>query len=567
MMLIADASGVIEYANAEFCAITGFSEADLIGRRIHELGQLGDDVQLDIWRTVSAGRQWRGEFNAHKKNGEDYWILSSITPIKDEDGTIGHFASVSLDVTDRKRAEESLSEGERRFQTLIEYSHDMISMQSADGVILYASPAVERQLGYCAEDIVGNVGLEFVHPDDQQRLLASLPELLSQPGGTARAECRVRHKDGSWRWIDAVATNLLHDPSIAAIVANHHDITDHKEAEAALSASEERFRALAGTTTAATFIFEGAFVVYANAAAEAVTGYSQDELVSRNFWEVLHPDVQGLAREYMAAAARGESLSPRAEVKIVTRGGEVRWLDMNVGSIDLGGKRLILATAFDVTQRKQAEEGLRTAEENYRLLYEDNPTMYFTVDREGQVLSVNRFGAEQLGYAPEELVGQSVLGVFHKEDQESVLEQLQLCLATPGQVAHWELRKVRKNGSVLWVKETARTSHDAEGKTIVLIVCEDITERRLVDAALQKTREQIERRAERRLKRGDPYAMTFRELTVLQLVAQGKGDKEIGATLGISPLTVNKHVGSILKRMGAGSRTEAGVRAVTEGLV
>jgi DNA-binding NarL/FixJ family response regulator len=91
--------------------------------------------------------------------------------------------------------------------------------------------------------------------------------------------------------------------------------------------------------------------------------------------------------------------------------------------------------------------------------------------------------------------------------------------------------------------------------------------RKRAEEELRGAREALEERVERRLERGAAYGLTFREMTVLHLVAQGKSDKEIAVELGISPLTAHKHLSNILSKMGAASRTEAGVRAVREGLL
>ena len=101
----------------------------------------------------------------------------------------------------------------------------------------------------------------------------------------------------------------------------------------------------------------------------------------------------------------------------------------------------------------------------------------------------------------------------------------------------------------------------------ILGVSRDISERKSAEEALQKTREELDSRVERRMRQGSAYGLTFRELTVLHLVVAGKSDKEIATVLGISTLTASKHLANILRRMGAASRTEAGGRAVREGLL
>lgn len=130
-----------------------------------------------------------------------------------------------------------------------------------------------------------------------------------------------------------------------------------------------------------------------------------------------------------------------------------------------------------INNAKQAG-ALRESEERYRALYENNPSMCFTLDVQGRVLSVNRYGLEQLGYARKDLVGQSVLNIFHEDDHKAVLEQMDYCLKNRGAVSYWEFRKVRKQGDVMWVREAARSMQNVDGNTVILLVCEDITERK-----------------------------------------------------------------------------------------
>ncbi len=345
---------------------------------------------------------------------------------------------------------------------------------------------------------------------------------------------------------------------------------ERKRAEEALRDSEERYRALVEASPDGISLtdLEGR-VLFCNKQALALLGIeSMQEVLGRNAFDLIAPEDRQRALDNAQKTLNMKSIS-HVEYTLVRKDGSRFPAEMGASLVvDAEGKpKGFIGVVRDITKRKRAEEALRESEEKYRALYEDNPSMYFTVDAEGTVLSVNRFGAEQLGYTVDELVGQSVLKVFYEADKEAVQKQLSMCVQNSAEVADWEFRKVRKDGSILWVKEAARAVRGPDGGTIVLIVCEDITQRKEAEEALQKAREELESKVESRMQMESPYGLTFRELATLHLVAEGKSDKEIATLLGISPRTANKHLENILSKMGASSRTEAGVRAVRERLL
>jgi PAS domain S-box-containing protein len=139
-----------------------------------------------------------------------------------------------------------------------------------------------------------------------------------------------------------------------------------------------------------------------------------------------------------------------------------------------------------ITERRHAEEALRDSEEQWKAAFENNPTMYFMVDAAGITLSVNAFGAEQLGYTSEELVGSPVLNVFYEADRDAVLRNLARCFDQLNQSMNWEARKARKDGTVIWVRETARAVLFKNG-AVILVACEDITERKRVEEELRES--------------------------------------------------------------------------------
>ena len=141
------------------------------------------------------------------------------------------------------RRERALSRSWKRYQAMIEHSADaLILSRPTAGGILYASPAMERVLGFNLEDLRGREVMEFIHPEFREMALQLRTELLRVPGKVSVDECKVSHKDGSWRWVELTRKNLLHEPSVRAVVFNFRDITERKQAEAERARLEQRLR-------------------------------------------------------------------------------------------------------------------------------------------------------------------------------------------------------------------------------------------------------------------------------------------------------------------------------------
>ena len=170
---------------------------------------------------------------------EEAWLIFDRTLLT----SAAMLALIALAAWGLARRERALARSWRRYQSMIEHSSDaLILSRPTMGGILYASPAIERVLGYTMADLQGREVMDLIHPEHREAAMQLRAELLRTPGKVSVDEAKVWHKDGSWRWIELTRSNLLHEPSVRAVVFNFRDITERKQAEAERTRLESRLR-------------------------------------------------------------------------------------------------------------------------------------------------------------------------------------------------------------------------------------------------------------------------------------------------------------------------------------
>ncbi len=371
-------------------------------------------------------------------DGKHPWWLCHKFPYRDESGK-RFVGGLAMDVTDHKRIEDELRHSKQRLSLVIEgVNVGLFDWELSGGRVRY-SREWKSQLGY-ADDEIGDRFEEWqlrVHPDDLEPTLATVRRYLEKPWSGYEVEFRMRHKNGSWRWILALAT-LIDGPAGKPVrmLGIHLDITARKEVEESLRESEKRLRLANETANIGTYYadFETDCVRYSpELCAMLGVEFGIDRALEDGFQFVKLEDLRLVRANFDAALDPAGDGHQRIELRIVRPGGEVRWLathgqvefrDTPAGRVPWG----FVGACLDITERKRTEDSLRQLNdeleervaERTRVLYakqerlqailNNNFNAVLTVDRQGWVESVNLAALEMFGYSIDEMIGQKFQG-------------------------------------------------------------------------------------------------------------------------------------------------------------
>ncbi|GAA6757141.1 PAS domain S-box protein [Thermus oshimai] len=260
---------------------------------------------------------------------------------------------VALDVTEKLRAEAT----QRLLQRALETASEAVVLTDREGRIEWVNPAFTRLTGYGAEEALGKtprILKSGLHPlEFYQTLWATI---LS--GKVWEGEIINRRKDGTLYTERMSITPVTEGGEIRHFVAVKRDVTEEKAREEAVRESEALFRTLAETAPALILLWQEERLVFANSMAEALTGYTREELMERPIWEFVHPLDRALVRERGLARVRGEAVPGRYTFRILTKGGGVRWLDYSAARVEVGGKPAVLGVALDITEDRERQLSL-----------------------------------------------------------------------------------------------------------------------------------------------------------------------------------------------------------------
>ena len=270
-----------------------------------------------------------------------------------------------------------------------------------EGQFVDVSDAFLRLMGRKRDEVIGHTSIEIGFITEDQR--AFFFSELNKRGRIENLEMKVRTKGGALRYglFNAVMMSIKNEKYLLTVMT---DITDRKQAEEALMASEQQFRNLIEQIPIGIFTYEGTKFRYVNPACERITGYTPWELYRMEVLDISKPEFRDSMKYYMQQRQRGEQVPKHHEFKILTKTGEERWLERV--AIELQGEKepLVLVAVSDITDRKGTEEILKKSEEKYRVLLENASDAILLADTQGNIVEANKKAEELWGYTKEELL-------------------------------------------------------------------------------------------------------------------------------------------------------------------
>ncbi len=492
----------------------GLSREILEGRTVSEVfpDERGARMEERLRRTF-AGETVGFETN---HNGRVYWTQQA--PLLD---SVGRVIIVTIDITERKQAEDALRQSEERFVRFMQHLPGLAWIKDQDGRYVYANAAAERAFHTPGGQLYGKTD-EDVFPAEIAAQFRRNDELVLADEKGVQVIETLEQEDGILHY------SLVNkfpipgpDGNITLIGGTAFDITERKRAEEALQESEERFRAILNQATAGIVRkdTEGR-LVFVNQAFCNMLGYTESELIGKTVWEFMHPEDVAVNKQSYERLM-DEGIPFKLERRFLRKDGSVIWVDASVSPImDADGKlQSAVAVEVDITRRKLAQKALRDSEKRYRNLFDLIPVAVYSCDAQGLIQEYNHravalWGREPARNDPNEKYCGS-FRIYYPDGRFMPHEACPMARSLSGERLEpheFEILVEREDGSRRNVLAHPLLLRNEQGEITGAINClYDITERKQAEEALRELNLQLESRVHQRTARLNDAIQTLRD--------------------------------------------------------
>ncbi|MEQ8175205.1 MAG: PAS domain S-box protein [Syntrophomonadaceae bacterium] len=401
---------------------------------------------------------------------------------------------IARDITGRKAAEAAIRESEQRLLNIINFLPDSTFVIDKDGQVIAWNKAMEDMTGIGAKEMLGKGNYEYAIPffGCARPMLIDLvlqPEaeaagyyLLNKDQARLSVETFCPYIGAQGAYMYGTASPIYDSQGvIVGAIESIRDVTEQRKMENAVRDSEAKFRTLANTAPGLIFLAQDTKYLYVNPAFSKLLGYSEEELRELDVWDVIHPDHRDMVKYRSQARQAGKSVPERYEFKVVSKNGQVHWLDYCGNLIDYEGKPAIIAIATDITVAKELQEALRKSEMTFRQLADTAPALIFVLQNY-KFRYFNSTFASVLAYEEKDLLRMHALDVVHP-DFKSLVKYRLLELQYNNTEFRLDIKVVDDKGHEYWIDMCA-SMIEWEGLPAVIAVGYDISSHKRIQEAL-----------------------------------------------------------------------------------
>lgn len=486
--IIANLEGKIFYVNKAFQVTSGYTNGELVGKNVVDIGLWADISQRDeMVRELSHSGYIRNkDYLFRVKSGE---ILSGrySAQIIDIDGQKCSLAYI-MDNTERKQAEEALKQSNEKFQNFFFRNPQACSITTLNGDFIYVNQAFVNESGYSESELANKNAKEdfWINPELRDGILQE----LAATGYVLNREVKFKLKNG--RIMDCLySVQLMENNGERQILSIFHDITEQKQHEDVLRKSNENLTSLLylnPETTIVTKLSNGEFL-YVNQAFVHAIGYSEEEVIGKTVLELdIWVDIHDRDKLFEELLKNG--FARDKEYRFRTKSGNIISMSYAAQTIELNGEKCLLAVGRDITEQKAAEEALRKSNESFQTFFYLNPEPCSIRTMDGVLVYINKAYTDVSGYTEEDIIGKNVTtlnGFINPQDAAIIADKLKVS----GCVNNLEVKVRVKSGGA---KDTLYSAQIIEINRIkhILTVFKDVTEQKTAEEALKKSNEQFQ---------------------------------------------------------------------------
>jgi len=500
----------ITYISPSVTRLAGFSVEEAVGLTVEEfLTPASLEMVMKTFKEESPIRRIEQEdpfrsrtleLEVIRKDGSTVWTENTMSFLRDPDGRPIGVVGVTRDITQREKAEEALRESEKQYRILFQSMLDGMFVIDAETLkVVLANEALAKMYGFdSAEDVIGVNPLEFIPPEDREKVARIIAEDMFEKDLRQMDELRTIARDGREIWVNTLGTRIEYQGRLAGLVSIR-DITERKKAEEALRESERRYRLLAeNVADVITCVDMNLRPTYMSPSITRLLGYSMEEVMARGLEESLTPAstevvMQALATELaLEHDKQKDQFRPLVrELEFYRKDGSTVWVEVKVSFLrnSEGRPVEIISVLRDVTERRKAEEQIQY---QANLLANVNDAV-IAWDKHFLVSLWNPAAERMYGWKAQEVLGRPGREILSSEfvglERSQVIQNLRETGEFRGEIVHY-----RKDGTPIYVESTAIVLKNGDDKiTGYVTINRNITERKQAEEKLQKTLAELER--------------------------------------------------------------------------